>query len=59
MISSFEEKLYSAFTIITDTAAAKIRIVVSLTDIIGLGYITRFENMFSTAVSINLKPRID
>ena len=58
-MNSFEEKLYSAFIIITDTAAVKVRIVVSLTDIINLGYITRFENMFSTVVSVNLKLRID
>ncbi len=59
MISSFEKKLYSAFITITDIAAAKIRIIISLIDIINLGYITRFENMFSTVVSVNLKLRID
>ncbi len=58
-MNSFEEKLYSAFTAITDIVAVKIRIVVSLTDIIGLGCITRFENMFSIVVSVSLRPRID
>ena len=58
-MNSFEEKLYSAFIIITDIAAAKIRTVVSLTDIISLGCITRFENIFSTAVSVNLRSKID
>ncbi len=59
MMNSFEEKLYSAFIIITNTAAAKIRIVTSLTDTINLGYITRLENMFNTAVSVSLKPKTD
>jgi len=59
MISSFEEKLYFVFITITDTAAAKIRTVISLIDIISLGYITRFENIFSTVVSVSLKLKID
>ncbi len=58
-MSSFEEKLYFAFTVIMDIAAAKVRIVVSSTDIIGLGCITRFENMFSTVVSVSLRLRTD
>ncbi len=57
--SSFEEKLYSAFIAITDIAAAKVYTIISLIDIISLGYITRFENMFSTAVSVNLRLKID
>jgi len=58
-MNSFKEKLYFASTAITDIAAAKIRIIVSLIDIIGLGYITRFENIFNTAVSISLRLKID
>ncbi len=58
-MSSFEKKLYSAFTMITDTAAAKIRIIVSLIDTISLGYITRFENMFSTTVNVSLSLKTD
>ncbi len=59
MMSSFKEKLYFIFTTITDIAAAKIHIIISPTDIIGLGYITRFENMFNTIVSVSLRLRID
>ncbi len=44
---------------ITDIAAAKVYIVVSLINIIDLGCITRFENMFSTAVSVSLRLKID
>ncbi len=58
-MNSFEEKLYSAFTTITDIAAVKIRITVSLIDTISLRYITRFENMFSIVININLKLRTD
>ncbi len=58
-MSNFEEKLYSAFIAITDIAAAKVYIVVSLIDIIGLGCITRFENMFSIVVNVSLRLRID
>ena len=58
-MNSFEEKLYSASTAITDIAVAKVYIAVSLIDIIGLGRITRFENIFSIAVSVNLRLRID
>ncbi len=58
-MNSFEEKLYSAFIAITDTAAAKIYIIISPTNTINLGYITRFENIFSTAVSVSLRLKID
>ncbi len=58
-MSSFEKKLYSASTAITDIAAAKVRIIASPIDIIGLGCITRFENIFSTAVSVSLRLRTD
>ena len=58
-MNNFEKKLYFTFTIITNTAAAKIRIVASPINIISLGYITRFENMFSTTVSVNLRLRTD
>ncbi len=58
-MNSFEEKLYSAFIIITDTAAVKVRIVVSLIDTINLGCIMRFENMFSIIVSISLRLKTD
>ncbi len=58
-MNNFEKKLYFTFTIITNTAAAKIRIVASPTDTIDLGYITRFENIFSIIVNINLRSKID
>ncbi len=58
-MNSFKKKLYFAFTIITDIAVAKVRTAASLIDIISLGYIMRFENIFSITVSVNLKPRID
>ena len=58
-MNNFEKKSYSAFTTITDIAAAKVRIIISLIDIIGLGYITRFENIFSIAVSVSLRLKID
>ncbi len=59
MINSFEEKSYFAFTTITDTAIIKIHTTTSPTDTISLGYITKFENIFNTAVSVSLKPKTD
>ncbi len=58
-MNNFKKKLYSAFTAITDITAAKIRTAVSLINIISLRYITRFENIFNTIVSINLKLKTD
>ncbi len=59
MINSFEKKLYSAFTTIINTAAAKIYIAASPINTISLGCITRFENIFNTTVNINLRLKID
>ncbi len=58
-MNSFEEKLYFASITIIDIVAAKIRIVVSLINTIDLGYIMRFENIFSTVVSVRLRLKID
>ncbi len=58
-MSSFEKKLYFAFTTITDTAAVKVHIIISLINIINLKYIIRFENIFSITVSVSLRLRTD
>ncbi len=58
-MSSFEKKFYFAFIAIMDIAVVKVYIIVSLTDTIGLGCITRFENIFSTVASISLRLKTD